>query len=263
MIAMYLRCLTGDRPRAWLDWLPWAEYCYNTAHHSSLRTTPFQVVYGRPPPALVPYRAGSSRTDSVDVLLQDRDEFIADVRERLLQAQAYAKKYYDAHHRPLEFAVGDWVWLRILQRPAQSLLVGSRGKLSPRFAGPFQVLERIGAVAYRLQLPAGARIHDVFHVGVLKPFRGDSPPSLPPALPPLRHGRLLLEPERALRARRFRGAWQVLIRWTNLPESEATWELLEDFRSRFPSFQLEDELFVEGGRDVMYGNVYRRKNRRG
>jgi hypothetical protein len=55
----------------------------------------------------------------------------------------------------------------------------------------------------------------------------------------------------------------VLIRWTNLPESEATWELLEDFRSRFPSFQLEDELFVEGGRDVMYGNVYRRKNRRG
>jgi transposase InsO family protein len=69
MIAMYLRCLTGDHPRAWLDWLPWAEYCYNTAYHSSLRTTPFQVVYGWPPPALVPYTAGSSRTDAVDVLL--------------------------------------------------------------------------------------------------------------------------------------------------------------------------------------------------
>jgi hypothetical protein len=69
MIAMYLRCLTGDRPRAWLDWLPWAEYCYNTAYHSSLRTTPFQVVYGWPSPALVPYTAGSSCTDAVDVLL--------------------------------------------------------------------------------------------------------------------------------------------------------------------------------------------------
>jgi hypothetical protein len=69
MIAMYLRCLTGDRPRAWLDWLPWAEYCYNTAYPSLLRMTPFQVVYGRPPSALVPYTAGSSRTDAVDVLL--------------------------------------------------------------------------------------------------------------------------------------------------------------------------------------------------
>lgn len=263
MIAMYLRCLTGDRPRAWLDWLPWAEFCYNTAHHSALRTTPFQVVYGRPPPALVPYTAGASRTDAVDVLLQDRDEFLADVRERLLQAQAYAKKYYDANHRSVQFAVGDWVWLRILQRPAQSLVVSCRSKLSPRFAGPFQVLEKIGEVAYRLQLPAGARIHDVFHVGVLKPFRGDVPPPSPPALPPLRHGRLLLEPQRALRARRARDVWQVLVQWTNLLESEATWEPLDDLRARFPGFQLEDELFAKGGRDVMVGRTYQRRNRSG
>jgi hypothetical protein len=264
MIAMYLRCLTGDRPRAWLDWLPWAEYCYNTAYHSSLRTTPFQVVYGRPPPALVPYAAGSSRTDAVDVLLQDRDEFLADVRERLLQAQVYSKKHYDARHRALEFAVGDWVWLRLLHRPAQSLVAGPLGKLRPRFAGPFRVLERIGTVAYRLELPDGARIHDVFHVGVLKPFQGDSPPTSPPLLPPMRHGRLLLEPARALRAQRRRGEWHVLIQWMHLPEADATWEPLDDFRARFPSFQLEDELFVEGGRDVMFGKVYeRRAQRRG
>ena len=48
IIAMYLRCLTGDRPRAWVDWLAWAEYCYNTSYHSALRATPFEVVYGRP-----------------------------------------------------------------------------------------------------------------------------------------------------------------------------------------------------------------------
>jgi len=90
-IAMYLRCITGDRPRAWLDWLPWAEYVYNTAYHSALCATPFQVVYGRAPPTLLPYKPSAARTATVDTLLQDRDEFIADVRDRLLQAQQYAK----------------------------------------------------------------------------------------------------------------------------------------------------------------------------
>jgi transposase InsO family protein len=75
-IAMYLRCITGDRPRAWLEWLPWAEYCYNTSFHSALRTTPFQVVYGRAPPALVSYEPASARTAPVDELLQDRDAFL-------------------------------------------------------------------------------------------------------------------------------------------------------------------------------------------
>jgi hypothetical protein len=83
---MYLHCITGDRPRAWLEWLPWAEYCYNMDFHSSLRATPFQVVYGRSPPALLPYEPSLSRTATVDTLLQDRDAFLADVRDRLLQA---------------------------------------------------------------------------------------------------------------------------------------------------------------------------------
>jgi len=55
VIAMYLRCITGDRPRDWLDWLPRAEFCYNSSFHSDLRTSPFQVVYGRLPPSLLPY----------------------------------------------------------------------------------------------------------------------------------------------------------------------------------------------------------------
>jgi hypothetical protein len=50
VIAMYLRCVTGDRPRSWVDWLSWAEYCYNTSYHTTLRASPFEVVYGRPPP---------------------------------------------------------------------------------------------------------------------------------------------------------------------------------------------------------------------
>ena len=61
------------------------------------------------------------------------------------------------------------------------------------------MLERVGTVAYRLQLPDGARIHDVFHVGILKPFRG-APPTSVPSLPPLQHGRPLQQPERVLRS---------------------------------------------------------------
>ena len=68
---------------------------------------------------MLPYTVGSTRTDTVDALLKDRDAFLADVHDRLLQAQAYAKKHYNGHHRPLEFAVDDWVWLRILHHPAQ------------------------------------------------------------------------------------------------------------------------------------------------
>lgn len=76
------------------------------------------MVYGRPPPALVPYEATSPCTATVHGLLQERDAFLAEVRERLLQAQTYAKRYYDMHHRQLDFAVRDWVWLRMLPRPA-------------------------------------------------------------------------------------------------------------------------------------------------
>jgi hypothetical protein len=82
-ISMYLRCITGDRPRAWVDWLPWAEFCYNSSYHSALKSTPFQVVYGRTPPSIPPYRVGSSQTDTVDTMLADRDDFLNEVQARL------------------------------------------------------------------------------------------------------------------------------------------------------------------------------------
>lgn len=75
-ISMYLGCTTGDRPRDWLDWLLWAEYCYNTSYHMALRTTPFMVVYEGPPPALVPYETGSASTNVADDDRAGRGEFL-------------------------------------------------------------------------------------------------------------------------------------------------------------------------------------------
>ena len=76
------------------------------------------MVYGRPPPAILPYRPGTARTEAADALLHSRDEMLAEVRQRLIQAQQLAKKYYDANHREVEFDVGAWVWLRLLHRTA-------------------------------------------------------------------------------------------------------------------------------------------------
>jgi hypothetical protein len=93
-IAMYLHCLAGDRPRSWLQWLPWAEFCYNTSYQSALQTTLFQVVYGRQPPTLLKYELGSSRVVAVDAQLKERGEFLQQIRERLLLSQDVMR----AHH---------------------------------------------------------------------------------------------------------------------------------------------------------------------
>jgi len=70
-------------------------------------------------------------------MLSNRDEFLEEVRTRLLQAQEHARRFYDANHRELEFTVGDWVLLRMLHRHTKSLVPGGRGKLAPKYTEPF------------------------------------------------------------------------------------------------------------------------------
>jgi hypothetical protein len=260
VITMYLRCFSGGRPREWLRWLPWAEYVYNTAYQSSLRDTPFHVVYGRHPPSIRSYEVGDTRVAAVAKTMAEREAFLEDVRHRLEQAQAVQKRFYDAKHRAVSYNVGDWVLLRLRNRPVASLSLVPKGKLQPRFFGPYRITEIINDAAVRLALPPQAKIHDVFHVGLLKKWVG-TPPDSTPELPELLHGAVAPAPDRVVRSRLARGVREVLVRWKGQPASAATWEDLEDFITKHPSFQLGDELSVEGGRDVMWGIPYTRRRR--
>jgi hypothetical protein len=258
VITMYLRCFTGDRPKQWIRWLPWAEYIYNTAYQVSTKTTPFSIVYGREPPSLRSYEPGETRVQAVAKAMEDRDELLADVRYRVEQAQVVAKRNYDQKHRAITFAPREWVWLRVRHRTPLSLPTVTTGELKPRYYGPYQISELVNPVAARLVLPAGAKIHNVFHVGLLKKFVG-VPPDVPPSLPPMHNGAALPVPERAVRMRLARGVRQVLVQWADAPPSAATWEDVDAFVQRYPSFQLADELLIEEGRDVMWGRVYSRR----
>ncbi|WVZ75167.1 LOW QUALITY PROTEIN: hypothetical protein U9M48_023250, partial [Paspalum notatum var. saurae] len=192
--------------------------------------------------------------------MEDREAFLADVCCRLEQAQAVQKRHYDRLHQPVSYQVGDWAFLRLRQCAATSLPRSAMGKLKPRFVGPYRVAELINDIAVRLELPPGVCLHDVFHVGVLKKFIG-TPPATPPDLPTVHHGAVLPEPLRVERARLACGVRQVLVHWRGEQAASATWEDLDDFRTRFPDFQLEDELDLEGGRDVMCGRTYARRRR--
>ena len=225
--------MSGDRPRDWLRWLPWAEYVFNTAFQSSLRDSPFRVVYGRDPPSIRSYESGETRVAAAARTMEERTEFIADVRHRLEQAQVVQKRHYDRAHRPVTYLVGDWALLRLRQRPAASLSAATAGKLKPKFYGPYRVVELINEVAVRLDLPPQARLHDIFHVGLLKKYHGD-PPAVPPPLPPLRNGAVVLEPEQAVKTRLARGVRQVLIKWKGASPASATWEDVDAFRALYP-----------------------------
>ena len=97
----------------------------------------------------------------------------------------------------------------------------------------------MGEVAYRLELPAKARIHDVFHVSILKKFE-DTPPSSIVPLPDLLNGRVIPSLEKVVRARLNRGVWELLVHWVGRAPLDATWENLLEFKATYPSVQLAD-----------------------
>ncbi|XP_077242624.1 uncharacterized protein LOC143883156 [Tasmannia lanceolata] len=140
--------------------------------------TTFEPVYRRPPPSLPSYIPGTSSIEAVNTELQNRDAVLIRLKTNLTQAQSRMKCMADKKRLDKNFDVGTWVLLKLQPYRQQSLANRFSQKLSKRFFGPYQILDKVGKVAYKLQLPEGSRIHPVFHVSQVKPYYGPSPQSV-------------------------------------------------------------------------------------
>lgn len=146
--------------------------------------------------------------------------------------------------------MGDWVFLKLQPYRQHSIFRRSSQKLSIRYFGPFQIEDRVGAVAYCLKLPEGSRIHSVFHVSLLKKRVGDDTPTSG-TLPPMQsNGLLRLCPAYILDSRHvLHNGARVLefwVQWRGLPVEEAKWENAKQLQTSFPDVNLEDKVLFDG-----------------
>ena len=134
---------------------------------------PYEALYRRPCRSPLCWTKVGESSITGPGLIIDTSEKVSLIRQRLLTAQSRQKSYVEVRLRPLEFEVGDHVFLKVM--PKRGVVrFGKRGKLSPRFIGPFQILERVGVVSYQLALPSSmSGVHEVFHVSMLRKYTPD------------------------------------------------------------------------------------------
>lgn len=239
-IENYLRCMISTEPKKWALHLSMAEYWYNTSFHSSLKKTPFQAMYGYPPPDLHIPHLGASSTSEVAEFVTDRNAMWQQLKSNLANAQARMKKYADQKRVERTLSVGDMVYLKMQPYRLNAFGIRSHIKLQSKFYGPFRVMARVGNVAYKLLLPASTSIHPVFHVSQLKKHLG--PTAVPCADLPLLSpdGRIRTEPSLVLETRQIPRnnlpVVQWLVQWENLPPDDASWEDADFIKRTFPAF---------------------------
>jgi hypothetical protein len=147
--------------------LPYVEFSYNNSYQESLKMSLFELLYGRK--CQTPLFSNEPRENQVfrSEILREAERQVQVVSENLPLAQSRQKSYADHRRRDSSFKVGDFVYLKV--SPMRGLRrFKIRGKLAPRYIGPFKILEQRGKVAYQLELPPQLlEVHDVFHVSQL------------------------------------------------------------------------------------------------
>ena len=214
------------------------EFAYNNSYQASIGMAPYEALYGRPCRSPTCWlEAGESSLFGPEIV-RETTEKIQLIRERLRTAQSRQKSYADQRRRPLEFQEGDYVFLKV--SPKKGVFrFGKKGKLAPRYIGPFEVIKVVGKAAYQLQLPAElSEVHDVFHVSMLRKCLLDATPVVNLEDIEVQDGvtyeeqpvRILDTKEKVLRNKIIR---LVKVLWQHHGVEEATWEPELEIRENY------------------------------
>jgi hypothetical protein len=157
-----------EHPGSWHKNLPWAEFSYNNSYQESLKMAPFEALYGRRCHTPLNWTKPGEKAIFGPNLVEKAEATVSHIEENLWAARSRQESYANQRCRPLEFVVGDHVYLKVLLMKGMKRF-GMKGKLAPRYIGPFPILEKCGNVAYKLELPPSlAGVHYIFHVSQLK-----------------------------------------------------------------------------------------------
>ncbi|GJV36095.1 putative reverse transcriptase domain-containing protein [Tanacetum coccineum] len=234
-----LRACAIDFGKGWVNHLPLVEFSYNNSYHASIKAAPFEALYGRKCRSPVCWTEVGEAQILGPELIQETTEKIIQIKQRMQAARDRQKSYADLKRKPMEFQVGDKVMLKV--SPWKGVVrFGKRGKLNPRYVGPFKVTERVGEVAYKLELPEElSRVHNTFHVSNLKKCHADEPLAVPLDglnLDDKLH--FVEEPieivDREVKRLKRSRIPLVKVRWNSKRGPEYTWEREDQFKKKYP-----------------------------
>ncbi|GJR22264.1 putative reverse transcriptase domain-containing protein [Tanacetum coccineum] len=234
-----LRACVIDFGKGWVKHLPLAEFSYNNSYHASIKAAPYEALYGRKCRSPVCWAEVGEAQLTGPELIQETTEKIVLIKQRMQAAQDRQKSYADRKRKPMEFEVGDRVMLKV--SPWKGVVrFGKRGKLNPRYVGPFKVLAKVGKVAYRLELPQElSRVHHTFHVSNLKKCYADEPLVMPlEGIHVDDKLQFVEEPveimEREIKRLKRSRIPLVKVRWNSRRGPEFTWEREDSFKQKYP-----------------------------
>ena len=168
-----LRSCVIDYEGSWDKHIPLVEFVYNNSFQSSIRMAPYEALYGRKCRTLMCWTKLSEKKVIGPDLYQETEKKVKMIKERLKVVADRQKSYADLKRKNIQYEIGEKVFLKV--SPWKKFMrFGRKGKLSPRFIGPYEVIEKVHQVAYRLALPPELKnIHNVFHVSILRRYMSD------------------------------------------------------------------------------------------
>jgi hypothetical protein len=164
------RACVREYPGSWDKNLPWAEFSYNNSYQESLKMAPFKALNGRQCHTPLNWIGSGEKAIFDPDIVDEAEAMVRHIQDNLKAAMSRQVSYAKKRCRPLQFEVGDHVYLKVSPMKGVKMF-GVKGKLSPRYIRPFPILEKCGNVAYKLELPLSlAGVYDIFHVSQLKKF---------------------------------------------------------------------------------------------